>query len=423
MKINNVLFICVILILFSCNQPTELNKYTSDGTDVKIKGITAANSAKYSDLFDNVSLIPLQTTDDCLIGRIDKIFFYENHFYILDQVLGKGVFVFDENGNFIRRIGRIGKGPGEYDVPNDMAIDMFSGRLLIFCNNSKKLIAYDFNGNFIEEVKLKSYIDGFSILNNDLIAVYHDNNSPFDDIKYKLELISKDGNIKKTAFRIDGSTDHSRGGKSFFYQSHDELLVSPGFSNTIYTVGLDACKIKYSIDFGDKSIPNDFFLETPKIDFQKELRSSNYAYLLNYYETQEFLAFNFTYKRMVYTCIYSIKTGKLKFGNIFLNDMFGLVQGGMLVGCADGDIISYFESSNIEAIKKLYSESSTDGKLLKNLLIQDLQNINSSLVGVKVYKEMVENTSFRPQKEEVNMIKSIEPTNNPVLIRYRIKPF
>ena len=55
-----------------------------------------------------VKYIPLELTDNSLIGKIDKMLFRNNYFYILDKSANIGVFVFNENGKFIKVLNRTG---------------------------------------------------------------------------------------------------------------------------------------------------------------------------------------------------------------------------------------------------------------------------------------------------------------------------
>lgn len=71
---------------------------------------------KFSDIFDSIGFVKLETRDDALIGRIDRIIAVDNKYVILDGSISKAVFVFD--GKVLNRIGRNGRGPREYESPN-----------------------------------------------------------------------------------------------------------------------------------------------------------------------------------------------------------------------------------------------------------------------------------------------------------------
>jgi len=58
-----------------------------------------------------------------IIGSIDKILCFNEGIFILNNKSSKKVLQYDNNGKLLCQIGQFGKGPGEYDLPDDMSID------------------------------------------------------------------------------------------------------------------------------------------------------------------------------------------------------------------------------------------------------------------------------------------------------------
>ena len=75
----------------------------------------------YSSLFSKAGIIVLEDTDESLLGKVDKLEVCDNNLYVLEK--GRGLFLFNKQGKFIKMIGRKGKGPGEYIDPDDISID------------------------------------------------------------------------------------------------------------------------------------------------------------------------------------------------------------------------------------------------------------------------------------------------------------
>src|SRR5690606_4223667 len=113
------------------------------------------NFMPYSDLFDSVSIIPLETNERCLIGKIDKVLYHNNMILILDKIVAKSVFMFDKHGGFVRKIGKIGRGPGEYISPTEMVINPYADEILIYDNAKAVIMAYGWDGEFRHETKLE----------------------------------------------------------------------------------------------------------------------------------------------------------------------------------------------------------------------------------------------------------------------------
>ncbi|MDR3095059.1 MAG: 6-bladed beta-propeller, partial [Bacteroidales bacterium] len=65
-----------------------------------------------SEIASDVTYIPLETSPECLIGRIDKIISFDDKYYILDRQT-ESILVFDSTGKYLFKIAQIGNGPGE----------------------------------------------------------------------------------------------------------------------------------------------------------------------------------------------------------------------------------------------------------------------------------------------------------------------
>jgi len=77
---------------------------------------------------------------------------------IVNDQKAKQIFMFDEKGNFIKKIGRAGQGPGEFGNPFCMTTT--SDSIIVADNSNMRIQYYDFEGNFIREFKVfKAFID------------------------------------------------------------------------------------------------------------------------------------------------------------------------------------------------------------------------------------------------------------------------
>ena len=80
---------------------------------MQIKVSFPEEKIKAKDLLVRIEYIPLETTLDCLIGKSMNVY-ASGEYIIVTQFFGKA-FAFDrKTGHFIREIGHLGQGPGEY---------------------------------------------------------------------------------------------------------------------------------------------------------------------------------------------------------------------------------------------------------------------------------------------------------------------
>jgi hypothetical protein len=105
-------------------------------------------------------LIPLETSSESLVSKIDKVVLHEDKIYILDGFSDARIKVFDISGKFLRTIGKLGEGPGEFRNP----VDFFLMEDFIYIyDNPDNLLKYNFMGDFVESER--TGISGFKIEN------------------------------------------------------------------------------------------------------------------------------------------------------------------------------------------------------------------------------------------------------------------
>jgi hypothetical protein len=84
-----------------------------------------------------------------------------------------GIFQFLRSGKFVREIGKLGRGPGEYPSLTDFAVDEPNQRIYILPNYIRQIMVFDFNGNHLNNIRLNSdtHNDAIDILDKGLIVL------------------------------------------------------------------------------------------------------------------------------------------------------------------------------------------------------------------------------------------------------------
>jgi hypothetical protein len=166
MKMKVLLCIYAVVILASCRETgsdvmRDVRFNGSTLTEIYIDNIPPeVVSMNLSDIFTDFSIVPLETSENCLIGAYNKkvkitaenIFF---GFFVMDQ--SAVLFRFDKEGNFINKIGSGGRGPGEhggYDVQTIIA-DEENERVTVewFGLLNEGPMTYTYDGAWIESIK------------------------------------------------------------------------------------------------------------------------------------------------------------------------------------------------------------------------------------------------------------------------------
>jgi hypothetical protein len=127
----------------------------------------------FDDLFDLERVIKLETTDVSTIGYMRQVRYVGGRLIVLDDIQ-MSVMLFDDQGNFLRAIGRRGKGPGEYSEPTNVYIH--GSEIVVVDTAESQILFYNFDGTHTRTVrpdnsKFKIFFYGNIILQDNLIYV------------------------------------------------------------------------------------------------------------------------------------------------------------------------------------------------------------------------------------------------------------
>ena len=105
-----------------------------------------------SQLVDSLELIRLESIDTAMVGtNILSIDLTDNYIGINSTYSYK---LFARNGKYLRDIGQIGQGPGEYVMIYYSQIDEAYDRIYLLPWDAFGILVYDLQGNFIEKISL-----------------------------------------------------------------------------------------------------------------------------------------------------------------------------------------------------------------------------------------------------------------------------
>lgn len=164
-------FYCLFLaFLFACNKSNTSN--ASVQTFV-FDARNAENAFDFAAITDTAyQIIALETSEDFLIGEIEKIEIKNNKIIICDP-MSRAVLLFNLDGTRHIKIFNPGRGPGEYMEISAMGVN--DSVIIIFDNVSRKLMEFDFNGRLIQEAGLNPDIWANDIFFfNDNLYLYAD---------------------------------------------------------------------------------------------------------------------------------------------------------------------------------------------------------------------------------------------------------
>jgi hypothetical protein len=266
MKQNNFLLSSLIYSLVFCIFSSCIND-NQKGTPIPIIKVDLGNKQAENSITIK-SVIPLQTSDSCLIGYTTKVIVWNNRIIVLDDYRSKAMFIFNEKGKLVLKTA-IGKGPGEISTANAININKKDSTILLYDQTQKVFHQFDFNGHYIARKSLPSdiFLYDFFQLSNDSFLVY-----------YPLDFTNSKGEIKRSTYRIYSNDFLIVKPLDIFIAQNklipclvnpvarfsDEILFVSPWNYNIYELEGDTFRVKYSLDFGDAALtPSQMEILTP----------------------------------------------------------------------------------------------------------------------------------------------------------------
>ncbi len=164
-------FLIAILLLCNSYGRSQESKSTQKTVMAAKNTIKESDFGKKYDFYDvikDIEFVPLEMTDESIVGKIYKIQLYKNYLIIYDRQT-ESIFIFDNNGKYIRKISRKGRGPGEYNEIVDFCVHPKTGMITIAC--SGKIITYSFDLKEFKEYNDVPYVAGIEQFNNGYYAI------------------------------------------------------------------------------------------------------------------------------------------------------------------------------------------------------------------------------------------------------------
>lgn len=126
-----LLFSFLFITLSCSDHPKGGSEKIDNGESViKIDINQKQNIGGYQSIINSVDTILLEENDDLIVGQIDKVILTDHHIFVLDSKKARDVFMYHTDGSFIRSIGNIGVGVGEYLSPNGFVLILKITKLL-----------------------------------------------------------------------------------------------------------------------------------------------------------------------------------------------------------------------------------------------------------------------------------------------------
>ncbi len=271
-------------------------------------------------ILEPVLFIPLETTPEVMIGDVSGLFFLEQYIIVVDKSLSKGVFIFDQDGKFLRKVSGYGSGADEYGEITDVTIDEDNNLIIILDNERSKLFYYNLEGKLVTSRNAGLRFNEVIYAGGDTLLLYSKNsgNDHYPSIDSFSVLFLKD--LKEVVFADFPEPAYLRD-FHYFSRRHinkcgGKIYLFPRFSDTVFRLDPRGNRTSlYKLDYPKLVPPNFFRNDLNKRMFRGKIGENGYYYFMGFFQENS-------------TTIFTLLNGGAKsnsFSNIIINRNTGNV--------------------------------------------------------------------------------------------------
>lgn len=162
----------IALMLVKCSNRTTTENMDTVNNKITLHTLNFPESGedtlKTSYFADTVIYIPLETNLESLVGYEEQIWIDDS--FILIDCRNSGLLLFQHDGKFLRKIGKRGRGPGEYG--NIFHFDVIRDTIYVSSTGRRGFLRYTFDGVFCDEIKFNYEPVFFSTTTDQKLACY-----------------------------------------------------------------------------------------------------------------------------------------------------------------------------------------------------------------------------------------------------------
>ena len=329
------ILLLLIITLLGCSSNKKQEPISKSGVPVinLSEDVSTVPSLLLSESAEKLEIVPLEMTDQSMLGEIRRIQVTEHDIWIHD--FNKFyIYRFSRTGKFLNRIGSIGQAPGEYVNFSTFLVDEYKKEVYIISNNNGILV-YNFKGEFKKKIVDQQTINNlFSSVYSQYI-LYNGNFFAAQNIAlYKLidkdslwSFVSLDDNFqKKKLFKNPvhvGKEEQiiaNRANMDRMVNYWMEYLTSVDTYNDQLTLKYpDTDTIYYYDDAMNELLPQyAIFVDEEKGDYEathlwfKDRKAFDYFSIFSYYPTKDFIYLIGSKGEEVYTYCYNKKDGGVR---------------------------------------------------------------------------------------------------------------
>jgi hypothetical protein len=248
------------------------------------------------------NVIPLETTDEALIGRNNSFTASSRNYVVGD---GSKIIVYSKQGKVKGIISPVGNGPDELAYIHDFYATDTS--IMIMDAGKKRIMEFDFNSRFVASYPVDDVHHTFACFKGFYLF---DNQAPASEKGNVLSIADRTGKIVRDTVTV--IAEGISYGRNKFQIFEDYALYLPTASNIIYKIDKSAnvssaCQLDFGEYWLDAEICSRIVADSKGDAFAlwKYLANHDKIGFLNFFDTREWLFLNFEKQSKRYNWYYN----------------------------------------------------------------------------------------------------------------------
>ena len=274
------------------------------------------NEVRLSDLLSDINYIPLETNVESLISDVATIKVTDSVIFIKNRI-PPSLCAFDYCGNFIAKIGRVGRGPKEINMFKAFCIDEKNRNVLILNGYPQKILIFSYDGTFInsqlydDKIYIRD-IEFFSEVNFVSMQSNGSGRTPFSYRLYTREHQFIDKKIKPLSFSMKGSYGLPEAFSYYTYNNTFKIKENL-LNDTLYTISESLEFVpSYIFDFGKLTFPVEMQIKSLELTMNGKISEFNkYIIPTGVFETYNYLILRYRLKEKNNWSFYNKETKEI----------------------------------------------------------------------------------------------------------------
>lgn len=249
-KMKKYLLLSIVFSLFlcGCTQKQSESNESSGMESIPITDFETYNG-RFSEFVEAVEMIPLEFTDESILGEIKKVVLSEDFIFVMERDNSAGIYTFDRSGKFLYRIGNRGQGPKELVDVADFSINEKDRLIYIFDGARTKVFVFSFDNEFIKTIPMDYYATNMEYQDG-LFYLYRED-ADYGAPLYSLVIKDLEGNLVEKYYPMPKLPSIH---ECVFCKRENDILFAQDMNDSVFVLSDGKLSPLYYIDYKDKSM-------------------------------------------------------------------------------------------------------------------------------------------------------------------------